>query len=83
VLGKAFKDAGVPLAAAWPIWQGDEVGKMNYDRVDKGVRRQWCGPTVSYHHLGVAGIGELWEFEQRWISEAVNVSAYYSTAATA
>jgi hypothetical protein len=76
VLGKAFKDAGVPLAAAWPIWQGDTVGNMNYDRVDDGERRQWCGPTVSYHHLGPAWIADLWDFEQRWISNAGHVSAY-------
>jgi hypothetical protein len=80
VLGKAFKDAGVPLAAAWPIWQGDGVGRMNYDRVDEEVRRQWCGPTVSYHHLSPNAIRDLWEFEQRWISEAGRVSAYYPAA---
>jgi hypothetical protein len=77
VLGKTFRDAGAPLAAAWPIWQGDEVGDMNYDRVDGGERRQWCGPTVSYHHLGTAAIGDLWEFEQRSISEAGKVSTSF------
>jgi hypothetical protein len=74
VLGKAFRDAGVPLAAAWPIWQGDEVGNMNYDRVDDGERRQWCSPTVSYHHLSTDAIRGLWEFEQSWISDAEDVS---------
>jgi hypothetical protein len=73
VLGKAFKDAGVPLAAAWPIWQGDRVGRMNYDRVDEGERRQWCGPTVSYHHLSPVAIRDLWEFEQNWMSKAGKV----------
>jgi len=77
VLGKAFRDAGVPLAAAWPIWQGDEVGNMNYDRVDNGDRRQWCSPTVSYHHLSIPAIRDLWEFEQKWIADhAENVSAF-------
>jgi len=74
VLGKAFRDAGVPLTAAWPIWQGDEVGRMNYDRVDNGERRQWCTPTVSYHHLSTDAIRSLWEFEQKWLSDAGNVS---------
>ena len=77
VLGKAFKDAGIPLAAAWPIWQGDEVGNMNYDRVDNGERRQWCPPTVSYHHLSVPVIRDLWEFEQNWISDAEDVSTLF------
>jgi hypothetical protein len=74
VLGKAFRDVGVPLAAAWPIWQGDGVGRMNYDRVDEGERRQWCGPTVSYHHLSPNAIRDLWVFEQKWVSDAVKVS---------
>jgi hypothetical protein len=74
VLGKAFKDAGIPLAAAWPIWQGDEVSNMNYDRVDNGERRQWCTPTVSYHHLSIPAVRDLWEFEQRWISDVRKVS---------
>jgi len=30
VLGKAFKDAGIPLTPAWPIFQGDDIGNMNY-----------------------------------------------------
>jgi hypothetical protein len=77
VLGKAFKDAGVPLTAAWPIWQGDKVGNMNYDRVDDGERRQWCPPTVSYHHLSIPAIRDLWEFEQNWISDAGKVSASF------
>jgi hypothetical protein len=77
VLGKAFGDAGVPFTAAWPIWQGDEVSNMNYDRVDNGERRQWCPPTVSYHHLSIPAIRNLWEFEQKWISDAGNVSASF------
>jgi hypothetical protein len=47
---------------------------MNYDRVDEGERRQWCGPTVSYHHLSPNAIRDLWEFEQKWVSDAVKVS---------
>lgn len=74
VLGKAFKDAGVPLTGAWPIWQGDDVGNMNYDRVDDGERRQWCSPSVSYHHLRPAAIRDLWEFEQEWVANAGKVS---------
>jgi hypothetical protein len=67
----------VPLAVAWPIWQGDEVGRMNCDRVDEGERRQWCGPTVSYHHLSPNAIRGLWEFEQKWVSDAAKVSTSF------
>ncbi|KAI5197903.1 hypothetical protein E4T39_07057 [Aureobasidium subglaciale] len=30
VLGKALKDSGTSLTRAWPIFQGDPVGDMNY-----------------------------------------------------
>lgn len=70
VLGKAMKDSGSPMTMAWPIWQGDDVGNMNYDRKDG--HRLWCFPTVSYHHLGPGVVQDMWEFEQEWISK-VNV----------
>ena len=68
VLGKAFKDAGVPLLRAWPIWQGDDPGNMNYGRTDN-FRRLWCNPTVSYHHLSPNAVEEMWLFEQGWIKK--------------
>ena len=65
VLGKAFKDAGAPLTRAWPIWQGDDIGNMNYGRTDNS-HRLWCHPTVSYHHLAPDVVKDLWDFEQGW-----------------
>lgn len=75
VLGKAFKDSGVPLTEAWPIWQGDDIGNMNYDRVDNGIRRQWCAPTAAYHHISPPIVRDLWEFEQQWTSKKSKVSS--------
>jgi hypothetical protein len=69
VLGKAFKDAGSPLAFEWPIWQGDDIGNMNYDRTNSHDRSLWCYPTVSYHHLSPIVIRDLWGFEQEWASK--------------
>lgn len=66
VLGKAFKDSGTSLTRAWPIWQGDDVGKMDFDRREKSFRL-WCMPSVSFHHLGPGVVEELWRFEQRWM----------------
>lgn len=71
ILGKAFADSGTPLTKAWPIWQGDDVGNMNYARGEKD-RRMWCAPTVSYHHLTPSVVEDLWRFEQEWI-EKTNV----------
>lgn len=67
VLGKAFSDAGVSLSWVWPIFQGDDVGNMNYS-VTSWDRRLWCHPSVSYHHLSPFAVGDLWEFEQNWLS---------------
>lgn len=69
VLGKAFKTSGTNLTEAWPIWQGDEVGKMTWARKDgigKGYRL-WCMPSVSYHHLAPSVVEDLWRFEQGWM----------------
>lgn len=78
VLGKAFKDSGTNLTEAWPIWQGDDVGKMEFSRKDgpgEGYRL-WCMPSVSYHHLGPTVVEELWRFEQDWMSRAAKVGVY-------
>jgi len=68
VLGKAMKDSGTSLTWAWPIWQGDEIGNMDYGRVDYG-HSLWCSPTVSYHHLSPSAVEDLWNFEQDWIAQ--------------
>lgn len=68
VLGMALKAAGTPLLWAWPIWQGNDIGNMIYNRTDYN-RRLWCNPTVSYHHVNPPSIKDLWIFEQRWLSE--------------
>jgi hypothetical protein len=64
VLGKAFKDAGIPLTPAWPIFQGDAIGNMNYGHSQK----LWCQPTVSYHHLNTSAIEHLWRYGRSWAS---------------
>jgi hypothetical protein len=70
VLGKAFRDAGIPLTTAWPIWQGDTIGNMNYGH----SQRLWCQPTVSYHHLDAPAIEDLWNYGQSWASSRSSVS---------
>ncbi|EME48427.1 glycosyltransferase family 31 protein [Dothistroma septosporum NZE10] len=76
ILGKAFADSGTPLTKAWPIWQGDDIGRVTYWRED-GPRRQWCAPAVSYHHLGPGAINDLWEFEQGWIKNTSGDSSAF------
>jgi hypothetical protein len=54
VLGKALRDSGTSLTRAWPIFQGDDVGNMNYNH-----QTQWCQATVSYHHVSASVIQDL------------------------
>ena len=76
VLGKAFADAQAPLTQAWPIWQNDDIGFMNYAR-DDNARRLWCKPTVSYHHLSPAAVEDMWLFEQGWIERTGGDTSKY------
>ncbi|KAH0287111.1 glycosyltransferase family 31 protein, partial [Aureobasidium sp. EXF-3399] len=69
VLGKALKDAGTSLTWAWPIFQGDDVGNMNYN-----YTKLWCQPTVSYHHVSPSVIQDLFDFEKTWMSDTNNTS---------
>ncbi|RMY61124.1 hypothetical protein D0865_01153 [Hortaea werneckii] len=72
VLGKAFTDSGVPFTNAWPAIQGDYPGLVPYARADgRSVRdeslREWCYPTISYHHMSPGMTQQLWSFEQEWM----------------
>jgi hypothetical protein len=71
VLGKVFKDAGVPFTNSWPIFQRDYPGILAYAKPDgrpvaNEKTRVWCYPTISYHHLSPETVEDLWYFEQRW-----------------
>lgn len=68
VLGKALFDSGTKLTWAWPIFQGKDIGDMNYSHVDF-EKRLWCYPSVSYHHTTPSAIGDLWHFEQTRIAQ--------------
>jgi hypothetical protein len=72
VLGKTFTDAGVPLTRAWPAFQSDYPGLVEYTRADarpQGEKlRVWCTTPVSYHHMSAAQVEEMWNYEQDWIA---------------
>ncbi|KAF2224973.1 hypothetical protein BDZ85DRAFT_272954 [Elsinoe ampelina] len=77
ILGKAFNDAGVPTTDAWPHFQGDYPGLVAYAGPDgryapAASLREWCYPTISYHHMSPEMIRDLWVFEQRWLSANPN-----------
>ena len=66
VLGKALLEAGVPLAWAWPMFQGGQPEKMDFTET-KGDRKLWCAPALSYHHFSPIEMRRMWQFEQNWI----------------
>ena len=72
VLGKTFADAGVPLTYAWPSFQSDYPGLVEYTRSDArpdGAKlRVWCTTPVSYHHMSGAQVEEMWNYEQNWMA---------------
>jgi hypothetical protein len=81
VLGKSFNDAGVSTTDAWPHFQGDYPGLVAYAGPDgryapAASLREWCVPTISYHHMSSDMIESLWDFEQQWISAHANVSHF-------
>lgn len=84
VLGKTFNDAGVPCTDAWPHFQGDYPGLVAYAGPDgrygpAASLREWCVPTISYHHMSLGMIRRLWDFEQQWIMAHENVSLMLRT----
>lgn len=70
VLGKTFKNAGVPLTYAWPAFQSDYPGLVEYSRADARPQsekmRVWCTTPVSYHRMSAAQVEEMWNYEQEW-----------------
>ena len=83
VLGKAFTDSGVPFTNAWPAFQGDYPGLVPYAKADgRSVPdeslREWCHPTIFYHHMSPAMVQDLWHFEQDWIDQHNSVGTSHT-----
>ena len=79
VLGKTFEAAGVPFTDAWPHFQRDYPGLVAYAGPDGRYApatqtREWCMPTISYHHMSSSMVRGLWDFEQQWITAHPDVS---------
>jgi hypothetical protein len=68
ILGKAFKEAGIFITDSWPVFQGEEIGAVDYFK-RRFASYLWCQPSVSYHHLGPAAVKDLWLFEQSWLED--------------
>lgn len=73
ILAQAFRSVGVELTKAWPILQGETPPSLDYGE------RQWCFPSVSYHHMSPSWILRMWDFEQAWLRDHVGAQHYYYT----
>jgi hypothetical protein len=78
VLGKTFKDAGVPLTSVWPLVHGESTGHAFFARsgspgVPKEYKQVWCYPAGTYHHMSSAAVDSLWHFEQKWLEQREKV----------
>jgi len=74
VLGKAFRESGVPFTFSYPVLQTDHPGMIPYltpegKTTDDPKKRPWCFPAVSYHHLNAEWVEDLWQFEQKWLEK--------------
>ncbi|KAL1581953.1 hypothetical protein WHR41_09502, partial [Cladosporium halotolerans] len=72
VLGKVLLYLGVSVTNVWPVFQRDYPGFLSYTPADRRPvasksPREWCGLTVSYHHMAPSEIEELWHLEQDWL----------------
>ncbi|GIZ49311.1 hypothetical protein CKM354_001234300 [Cercospora kikuchii] len=71
VLGIFTRRSGVQFHNFWPHFQGDYPGLLPYARADgrpvmDDKLREWCYPTISYHHMSSHMIRDFWQFEQEW-----------------
>lgn len=89
VLGKAFRESGVPFTYSWPVLQTDHPGMIPYTGPDgKPVgdvkKRPWCFPTISYHHLNAYWVEDMWQFEQQWLErrDLVSIAAEHLSSCT-
>jgi hypothetical protein len=78
VLGKTFKDAGVPLTSVWPLVHGESTGHAFFARsgspgVPKEYKQIWCYPAGTYHHMSSAAVESLWHFKQQWLEHREKV----------
>jgi hypothetical protein len=72
VLGKAFRESGVPFTFSYPVLQTDHMGMIPYTQSngklhDDPKKRPWCFPSISFHHLTAPWVKDMWEFEQNWL----------------
>lgn len=77
VLGEKLKDVGVPLTWGRPHLEKSTPSTIDFNAT--GVQlKPWCYAPVTYHHMRVHEIRQLFDFEQRWRRGANRTTLLYS-----
>ncbi|KAI0532008.1 hypothetical protein GGR58DRAFT_523655 [Xylaria digitata] len=66
VLGRAMKDAGVPLFSASPHLQGNSLTGLDWT-LNKHDKPAWCYAPLTFHHMTTREFHMIWEFEEAWL----------------
>jgi hypothetical protein len=78
VLGRVFRDSGVPFTGIWPLVHGESTGHTVWGSesplVPKEYMQVWCYPAGTYHHMVPDAVESLWNFEPQWLQSKVAVS---------
>lgn len=61
VLGRLLVDAGAPLLWSWPMLQSNPPAEFDHFS-EAFLKKPWCFPPVTYHHVTPEDIQELAEF---------------------
>ncbi|KAF2970718.1 hypothetical protein GQX73_g2777 [Xylaria multiplex] len=66
VLGRAMKDAGVPLFSASPHLQGGSLTGLDWT-LNENDKPVWCYAPLTFHHMTTREFHMVWKFEDAWL----------------
>lgn len=74
ILGIAFEAAGVVYKDIWPFVQSDYPGWLTYlpfegGEMEEGIKKAWCNPVATFHHVSPGAVRDLWEVEMEWLAQ--------------
>lgn len=67
VLGQLLAESGVGMLWAWPALQIGPPEEMDVFSPDY-YKTPWCYAPVTFHHLSMREVDEMWHFERKWFA---------------
>ncbi|KAF2085497.1 glycosyltransferase family 31 protein, partial [Saccharata proteae CBS 121410] len=62
IVGEALLGAGVTIAPAFPMMQGESPATLDW------TARHWCRPAITWHNMSSHEVDTMWKFQNAWIS---------------